>query len=283
MAAQRMEFLVDPGDPVEIGAPVLRLSGPEVRHWLLETSAIQTRYQSASERYERNKPLWETGALSAAKWSGIQSTYFELKLKNEHRERVLEHALDVDIVEEHDGGPHGSSKLTLSAPLAGTVNFDVRELTRQVGETIFEVLPPGVVRLKVEIPWRKAATIRRLSLDECKLEVEHVSRSVDGFFITAWSEPLVPDCDLPFGTILSVVPHYGEKALSVPKEAVFSWDQSPHVFVRENDWLEPRPVTLLGEDGRRYAIEPLPNLQGGVILTRSVSAVQGVLLGLGGE
>jgi hypothetical protein len=64
---------------------------------------------------------------------------------------------------------------------------------------------------------------------------------------------------------------------------VFSWKQSPHVFVRENDWLEPRPVSLLGEDDRRYRIKPSPNLQGGLILTRSVSAVQGVLLGLGGE
>ena len=283
MAAQRIEFLVNPGEPVEIGEPVLRLSGPEVRHWLLETSAIQTRFQSASERYERNKPLWESGALSAAKWLGIQSTYFELKVENEHRKHVLEHALDVALDKEHDGGLHGSSKLTLSAPLSGTVNFDVRESTRQVGEIIFEVLPPGVVRLKVEIPWRKAATIQRLSLDECNLELEHVSRSADGFFITAWSEPLTPDCDLPFGTILSVVPHYGERALSVPKEAVFSWKQSPHVFVRENDWLEPRPVSLLGEDDRRYSIKPSPNLQGGLILTRSVSAAQGVLLGLGGE
>lgn len=55
------------------------------------------------------------------------------------------------------------------------------------------------------------------------------------------------------------------------------------MLVRRGDALESVPVSLLMPDGEDYAISAASELAGSEVLVTSVSAVQGILLGLGGK
>ena len=77
-------------------------------------------------------------------------------------------------------------------------------------------------------------------------------------------------------------PRYDEAALLVPREAVFQWRQTPHVFLRQGNELVAQPVALIADTAGGYAIAADPELAAGEVLVRSVSAAQGILLGLGG-
>lgn len=279
MAAQRIEFLTTPGAHLDEGAPVVRLSGPDVHHWLISSRAVAQQFEAAEARYTQNRPLFEEKALSAASWADIQRSYFDLKLENEHREHVLSLVVGKG---EGDYGPDPST-LTLGSPTPGLVSFATRGAAHTVEATLFEVIPQSALRMQVDVPWRRAGNLVALRFGDCRVAVEQVEERSDGFFVAAWSESLSGSCARPPGTPASVTPLYGQRALAVPRSAVFQWERVPHVFLRDGDALEPVAVELVGERGPDFFVRG-DGLSGeSVMLTGSVSAAQGILLGLGND
>ena len=69
----------------------------------------------------------------------------------------------------------------------------------------------------------------------------------------------------------------------LPRSAVFQLARQNYVLVRSGDSLTAQEVELLGSQGDDYLLRASAGLEGAEVLVASVSAVQGILLGLGGE
>jgi len=273
--AHRAVFQLSPGEQVQSGDPVVRLEGPEIHHWKLEFDAVEARYETARRRYVESRALHADGALPAERWTAIQDRYFELSLEYEHmqhfRDLLIEPATDDD------------ETLLVGSPAAGVVSFDSRSSSHAEGAELFSVISADALRLQVETPADRAGDLLTLNVEDCSLALASVDRSARNFFVAAWSEALDGDCSWPLGTILSVQPHYAQEALVVPRSALFQWQREPHVFVHAGDRLLATPVTLLADTENGYAVAVDTALAGAELLTASVSAVQGILLGLGSE
>ena len=99
----------------------------------------------------------------------------------------------------------------------------------------------------------------------------------------AWSEPVADKCALIPGQRLAATPLYRTAGFRLPRQAVLQREAGSHVFLREGDLLRAVPVELLATDGSDYIVTSTAPLGGREALVTSVSAVQGVLLGLGDE
>jgi hypothetical protein len=272
---QRADFLVGPGAEVAPGDPLVILEGPEIHHWLLEFEALEQRFATARRRYEGNLPLYREGALSQDRWAEIQERYFALRLEHEHMRHFHEWLLD---------SPAGREEaLLLGAPVAGLVIYDSGDPTLGAGQMLLEILPADGLRLRVEAPRDRAATLEALSFGDCEVPVDRVETAARNFYRAAWSAPLVGDCRLAPGTILGVRPHYRAKAMLVPREALFQWRREPHVLLRRGERLVAQQVALLADMPEGYAVVAETALEDAEVLVRSVSAAQGILLGLGGD
>ncbi|WP_339721860.1 hypothetical protein [uncultured Paraglaciecola sp.] len=85
-----------------------------------------------------------------------------------------------------------------------------------------------------------------------------------------------------------MTPFYTQIAYRVPKLAIFSWDADQYIFVKQDSMLVSLQVNLLSSDANYYIVQlqqsDNPLTEGKIeVLVSSVSAVQGVLLGLGSE
>lgn len=272
---QRTEFRAPPGAPVTAGDPVAVLEGLEIHHWLLEYEALERRFDTARQRYERNLPLYREGALPGDRWAEIEERYFSLRLEFEHMRHIREWL--------QPGPENVPDSLLASAPTSGWLLYDSRNVMLEAGATLYEILPRDELRLRVDVPAERAAQIEALAFDGCEVAVDRVEEAAQGFYRTAWSLPLADACLLGPGTALGVRPLYRAQALFVPREAVFQWRRAPHVWLRQGDSLVAQPVTLIADVPDGYAVSADPALAGGEVLTRSVSAAQGILLGLGGD
>ncbi|HKK22425.1 MAG TPA: hypothetical protein VJ947_01970 [Pseudohaliea sp.] len=271
--AHRATFVTVPGQHVAAGDPVVRLEGPEIHHWELEFDAIADRYALAESRYERNRPLYADGALPAERWAAIQDSFLATSLEYEHMRHFGELLLPDD----------DEDALLVGAPIDGMLHFDSRAPARDERAVLFSVIPDAALRLQVEVPVDRAGDLRDLTVGECSLAIESIDRAADGFFVAAWSAALTGDCRWTPGTVLSVRPGYRADALEMPRAAVFQWQREPHVFVRDGDRLRARPITVLADTAGGYAVARDPALVASQVLIGSVSAVQGILLGLGSE
>jgi hypothetical protein len=272
---QRADFQVPPGASVAAGQAVALLEGLEIHHWQLEFESLETRFETARSRYERNLPLYREGALPGDRWAEIEERFFALRLEFEHMRHVREWLRP---------GPETSPEsLLVTAPVAGVVLYDSRETVLGTGATLFEILPEGGLRLRAEVPAGRAQRLAALTFDDCEVAIDRVEEAAHGFYRSAWSDALAGSCAVAPGTALGATPLYREQALFVPREAVFQWRQAPHVWLRQGDRLVARQVELIADVTGGYAVSADPDLEGGEVLIRSVSAAQGLLLGLGGD
>ena len=76
---------------------------------------------------------------------------------------------------------------------------------------------------------------------------------------------------------------YSGRAFAVPRPALLPHEGRSGVLLRVGYRLRFVPVSILSEDERRFFIGDTAGLQGQDVLTRSVSSVQGLLLGLGSD
>ena len=65
--------------------------------------------------------------------------------------------------------------------------------------------------------------------------------------------------------------------------AVFQWGTATSVLVREGGLLRAAEVELITSSGKDYIVSGDDAMEGADVLISSVSAVQGILIGLGGE
>ena len=273
----RIEPLVAQGQTVAAGDAVARLRGPELGIWLAGARATQRRFADVRRRYEANQPLFEQGALSAAKWSEIASEYLALDAQIRHIEHVLEvlrPSADRD------------SEALLATPVAGRVDFS-RQAPPAPGELVVAtILADEAMRLVGRVALDEADGVRAIEAGDCRVAVAHVELQAERLYRQIWSEPLFACPDLAPGALLSGHLVHEFAGYRIPRAAVFRVAGRAGVAVDAGDSLRFVPLSIASEDRGAFFVSvdaATDPLAGSEVLVRSVSAVQGLLLGIGAE
>lgn len=272
---QQIDYLVEPGAAVTEGQPFAVLRGPEMHHFEMRFESNQVLAASAEQRFKSNRPLYERKSISESLWREISENYYSSQLEYEHLRHFFE------LVVDDDNDP---SALTLMAPVASIIDYEPNSGEVEEGDSIALFIPRNAIRLETALPSMIGANVTALQVGDCSLDIERVSAMTDGFFIQAWTQPLPMDCSLMLGQQVLALPLLRtSNAYRVVKSAVFQIERQSYLWVRRGDSLVAVAVTVLGAERDAYVVHSEVPLAGLDTLISSVSAVQGVLLGLGGE
>lgn len=272
---QQIEYLVAPGEWVGQGEPFAVLRGPEMHHFEMRYDSNRALLAGAKRRFDSNRALYENRAIDESRWLQISENYYAQQLEFEHLRHFFE------LVVEGDGDP---DSLTLVAPLGGLIDYNAASAVVEEGDSIARFVPTDALALQAMLPNRLRAEVVALQAGSCALAVERVSGTSAGFFVQAWTAPLQPACELLPGQQVMATPLLrGDGMYLLPRSAVFQLDRQTLVLVRAGNALETVAVTPVISQGKDYVLRAGQDLTGREVLVSSVSALQGILLGLGGE
>jgi len=277
---QQAHYLVEAGQRVAEGQPVVELSGPEIHHWQLEFESVEARYRLAQDRYRRNESLYARQSIPESRWLEIVSQWHALRLEFEHMSHFAE------LLAPPGDSVHES--LTLLAPFDALVDYVQSGAAPLQDELIAAFVPRDALRLRARVPAARRDSLEALDARGCEVPVATVSEQVDGFLVDAWSTAPDASCGFLPGQTLEVTPLYraggqGQRVLRVPGSALLAWEQQNYLLQRRGEVLVLQPVTPLTREGADYLVRAPSSLAGAEVLADSVSAVQGILLGLGVE
>ena len=271
---QQITYLAETGETVSAGQAIAIMSGPEIHHFLTEFEVIQQRLAATKRRYDSNQKLYQNRAIDEARWIEITDAYYALQLEYEHM-RHFRNLLSP--------APDDEDRITLNSPASGILQYRQDSPGIVSGGELALLLPPDTLRLKVSVPIKRRNGLNSLISENCQSRIDSVSGIASDFFVQAWSEPLAEQCQLLPGERLLVTPEYALQGYRVPRQSVFQWQDESTVLLRRELELVTVPVKLLSGDGTTYSVACSTDITGGEVLSSSVSAVQGVLMGLGGE
>ena len=272
---QQIEYLVEPGTPIAQGQPFAVLRGPEMHHVEMSYESSRELAAVVERRFKSNKALYERQAISESQWLEISEQYYAVMLEYEHMRHFFE------LVASGDNDPDA---LTLTAPLTGLIDYRSAGNGVTEGDSIARFVPTAAVRMNAALPIATSSDVASLRAGDCQLAIERVSAVTDGFFVQAWTRSLPPECDLMLGQQVLAIPQVRvSDGYRIPITAVFQLQRESYVLVRRGNALATEAVSLLGSEGDDYLVRADNTLAGTDVLVSSVSAVQGILLGLGGE
>jgi len=270
--AQRHEFLVNNGELVETGQKLLLLSGSEVHHFMEQFEAAKALFNLADSRYKKNKKMFQQKSISNDKWQVIAKNYFDAKIEYGHYRHFNEL---VHLTKSED-------EIIIKSPLAGYF-FYPKSNSIDSGELkLGQVLQKKSLRLQAFIGADIAPLLHSLTTENCSIAIDEISQVSQGYYLKAWSKPLVDECKLGFGQTLRVTPHLKTNAFVVPKSSVFTIDRIAYVLIHKQQKLIAQAVSIIESNHENYYIQS-DGIDGYQVLSSSVAAVQGMLMGLGGE
>ncbi len=271
---QQVQYQVEVGALVEKGQPLAELRGPEMHHFLTEMEVARQLLLSTERRYNSNKKLFEKKAIKESQWAEVSEKYYAAQLEYEHMRHFNDLVLSTDEVED---------RMVVGAPVSGVVNYSLEYNGLNIGDDIAVIIPTSAIRLEAAVPASSRENLAYLKTPSCELNVSSIGAIISHYFVSAWSEPLTSKCDLMLGQSLLLTPLYKVRAYKVPMTAVFQWGTVTSVLVREGGLLRAVEVELITSSGKNYVVSGGDAMEGADVLISSVSAVQGILIGLGGE
>jgi membrane fusion protein, heavy metal efflux system len=277
---QQLEYLVENGQAVAANAPIAVMRGPEIHHWQVEFELLGEQYTLARERYQRNLPLYQSKSLAEDRWLEILGRWQDLQLEYEHMRHFSE------LLSAAPDGEEDS--LLLHAPVAGYISYGERGAAPMEGEAIASFLARDALRVRALVPAAGRQQLTGLSVMGERLGVHSAGSRVEGFMVEVWSAPLSPDSPRLPGESVSAIPLYrpdpgAGRIYRVPAAALLEYAQGSYLLLRDGDRLQLQAVEPLTAVDGDYLLQADAELAGGEVLVTSVSAVQGILLGLGGE
>ncbi len=271
---QKINFLVANGQWVDKNQGIAQLSGKDVHHFLDEYQAAQQLFNNANSYYQSSLKLFNNKAIKQSQWLEISKNYFEAKLNLEH----LNHFMSSLTITEDE-------QVTINAPIAGYLRFSSIGMVKQEGQLLFDVIPPSSLRLKVKLSNKNVDQLLEFSLDNngCDFAVEITEKAVKNYNVIVWSEAIKPSCNLMLGETLVATPIYQQAAFSINKAAVFEFEDKNYIAIKKKKQLNLVAINILSATSDSYLISADKLLNNQEVLVSSVSAIQGVLLELGGE
>jgi len=270
----QIQFLVSNGEQVEKGQAIAVLRGPEVHHFVTEFRAIKSLYLLSERRMKKNKKLFDKKLIEEEKWLTINKNYFSNLLEYEHMLHFYELIIDID---------GKTDSITVTSPVSGLIKRDESVFRFNEGDGIATFVPLEKIRLKLQVATNNLTNLHAVRLNGCQLEIENVSRVAQAAFVSVWTEPVKPSCRVLLGQALLVTPLYQLNAYQIDQQAIFRLDGKDQILILNNGQLDTVVVSLLTREAEQYFFTSEVDLSSKKALVSSVSAVQGILLGLGGE
>lgn len=271
---QQISYLVGNGALVKKDQPFAILRGPEVHHFLSELSAEKTLLKLSEQRMKNSKKLFVKKLIEESKWLAINQNYFSNSLKYEH----MLHFYDlIDSIDE------SNDSITIKAPIAGVIKSKQTNSSVTEGDEIARFVAESAIRMKMKVATDRVSRLKSIQLATCNLKIDHISRIAQGAFVDVWTESIKSDCNLFLGQTQLAAPLYLQDAYQISKLAVFNLNGKSNILIRSKDVLQSVEVTLVTKVGEDYIFTLEEDLSGEAVLVSSVSAVQGIMIGLGGE
>lgn len=231
-------------------------------------------FRIAERRFKSNQSLYAKGAIKESQWVEVSEQYYSAQLEYEH----MRHFNDLIISTDEK-----TDTMTVAAPIDGLVDYTLSHNRINSGDEIAVFIPLPEVRLKADIATSDRSELTYFETDSCRLPVSSIGAVANGFFVTAWSESVGSACDFILGQRFLVTPLYKTVAYRVPGSALFQWQSATAIFVKQGTQLQVVAVSLISSSQGDYLVTSNQDLDNVQVLMTSVSAVQGSLLGLGGE
>ncbi|MEE4246841.1 MAG: hypothetical protein V2I33_15625 [Kangiellaceae bacterium] len=269
---QKITYLVAEGSQVNKGQVIAQLEGSEVHHFNDEFDAKRAIFNIASERLNANKELFKNKSISNEKWLSISRDFYQAKLDFGHLKHFSEYFQSTDMP---DTG-------LLLAPATGIILYSrsSQENLNLVGNMILE----GDLRVVISVPKKLANKVSAIRISDCTLQVDKKARRSQQLLVQIWTKAIPDRCNLIYGEQLPVWLYINQRHLIIPKESATYLDSISTIFIRDGDVLRVSSIDILGQDNSgNLLIKYKPELAQKQLLITSVSAVQGVIMGLGTE
>lgn len=271
MNVRKTTFLKPNGSVLESGDSFVALSGPEVHHYYVEYTLKKALFEQNTLLYENNKKLFLKKALSEQTWLEVSKTYIDFKLMFEEFSHFFE------LVERFDDK---TESLILKSPLQGRLSYQ-NAFNISINDLIASIVPLQSVRIVAKVPLSQIQTPSFLAIGECQLAVEFSEQVATGYLRQLWSEPLTDKCPLVLNQSLSVSPEYSLNGFLVSKSSVFSLHGVHYVFIEKADTYTAVSVELISAQQSEYVVTSKGLSNKMKVLSTSVSAAQGILMGIG--
>lgn len=272
MSPQQIDYLVVDGEYVIQGQRIAKLSGSEVHHFRDSLKAKDALRTLAKARFDANKPLIESHSISQAVWFDIAQQFYDADLAWEH----LNHFAEMFEPLQH------ADKGYLLAAEAGVFRLPQLKNTTE-GTLLGSILHTDSIRLKTQISSAVVLQATTLATNGCEVAIDKIEQVNHRLLVGVWSSPLPKTCSLQVGEMVEVSVHLKMPALKVSATSVFYFNGQSAVFKLSGDTLHVVPVEIVGQsEDNALLLREHPLLVGQKVLSSSVSAVQGILLGLGG-
>jgi hypothetical protein len=268
---QQIQYLKGVGDNVTKNQPFAIIQGPEVHHFYRVFQMKKVLFRQASSLFENSKALYQRKSLSEQAWLEISNQYHDTKMEFDELTHFFDLVLSAD--EENDA-------LTLASPVAGVIQYNIQNAL-DINHTIASFTPKQAIRLKVNLPIETTQTPLYISNGNCKLAIDFVESANSAYYQSVWSKPLTTECTFAIDQILSVKPEYQIDAYKIEQSSVFNWEGDNYLFIQNKQNYEAVKVTLVTAQDGYFIVKSSVSLTNKLALVSSVSAVQGILFGLG--
>ncbi|WP_269518657.1 hypothetical protein [Alteromonas sp. BMJM2] len=277
MNPQKIDYLVAHGESVTQNQRIAILSGSEVHHFRENLAAKTALLEIATSRFNKNRELVSVNAIPQDKWLNIAQQYYDAQLAWGH----LNHFAEMFEPQEDDdmGYLLAPSKGVFMLPEQASADTETQATESQLGA----VVSPNDIRLSTLVNALDSDFVEAINTDSCSVNIERVEEINHRFFVRVWSAPIPEGCALQLGAHVNTRVQLSVSALTVSADSVFYLHGQASVFVRRASALEAVPITLIGNADNDNAVFTAEGLtKNDEVLTSSISAVQGILLGLGG-
>jgi len=267
--ANRFVRTVPQGSEVATGQVIAEVEGPELAAWTVRAQGVTERFAAAQRRYTESEVLYRQQSLAASKWADIADAYHALAVQMHQVEHTREILTMLD-----------THRAELRAPRPGRVRFlsapgDGAEIE------VAEILPAGGLRLTGLISRRSETAPDRLRVGDCAVTIAVVEERTEGLSRRVWSDALPPCAPRTPGALIDGRFEFPFAGYAVPRASIATVGGQAGLFVDRGAVLEFVPVTIASTDARHVFVRAEGSLEGVQVLTTSVSAAQGLLLGLG--
>lgn len=268
---QQIEYLKGAGDEVTKNLPFAIIKGPEVHHFYMAYQMKKRLLTQSTALFENSKKLYKRKSLSEQSWLDMSNQYHDTKMEFDELTHFFDLVLSFD--------PEAES-LTLAAPISGFLNYSLSKALNN-GGLIASFVPLEALRLKVNLPIGLKDKPLHIISGRCHLEIDFIENANSAFFQTFWTKALNSDCPYVQGQVINVTPEYQTSAYKVKQSSVFNWEGDNFIFVKNEQGYIATQVELITSHGDTYIVTSEVSLLGKSTLISSVSAVQGILIGLG--
>nr|WP_136252141.1 hypothetical protein [Ningiella ruwaisensis] len=265
------QYLINSGIQVEKGTPFAVIKGPEVHHYIEQFQQAKLIYEQSKSLYENQQALFKKGLLNQDIWLQTVQLYSKSKLDYEEYQHFFDNIEPSSI---------NADSLIILAPIDGYLLYQHQERT-MAGDLLTKIIPHDALRISASFALNNRVTPTALRFETCEIAIATNFNTDSRFFSTLWTEPLPDHCVAHYGQQLNVQPIYNQPLFSIPKNAVFDMDGQYYVLVKSEEFYEAVEVELLSSSSTHYTVSTTRNLGDFEILTSSVSAVQGIMMGIG--